>query len=66
MLETCLRAVGDSRGSADIVSVRFDEEVTDDHRELAEIFPWAEFYRCDPHSNGPYVARERLVRSSRL
>jgi hypothetical protein len=64
MLETCLRAVGDSRGSADIVSVCFDEEVTDEHHELAERFPWAEFYRSEPHSNGPYVGRERLVRSS--
>ena len=64
MLETCLRAVGDSRGSADIVSVCFDEEVTDEHHALAERFPWAEFYRSEPHSNGPYVGRERLVRSS--
>ena len=64
MLETCLRAVGDSRGSADIVSVCFDEEVTDEHHELAERFPWVEFYRSEPHSNGPYVSRERLVRSS--
>jgi hypothetical protein len=29
-----------------------------------ERFPWAEFYRSEPHSNGPYVGRERLVRSS--
>jgi len=64
MLETCLRAVGESRGGADIVSVCFDEEVTHDHRELAGRFPWAEFYRSKPHSNGPYVSRERLVRSS--
>ena len=64
MLETCLRAVGDSRGSADIVSVCFNEEVTDEHHALAERFPWAEFYRSEPHSNGPYVGRERLVRSS--
>src|SRR5271155_1238043 len=64
MLETCLQAVGDSRGSADIVSVCFDEEVTRDHRELAERFPWAEFYLSEPHSNGPYVSRERLIRSS--
>ena len=63
MLETCLRAVGESRGGADIVSVCFDEAVTDDHRELAQRFPWAEFYRSEPHSNGPYVSRERLVRS---
>jgi hypothetical protein len=64
MLETCLRAVSESRGRADIVSVCFDEELIDDHRELAEGFPWAEFYRSEPHSNGPYVSRERLVRSS--
>ena len=64
MLETCLRAVGDSRGSTDIVSVCFDEEVNDEHHELAARFPWAEFYRSEPHSNGPYVGRERLVRSS--
>jgi hypothetical protein len=63
MLETCLRAVGDSRGSADIVSVCLDEEVTDDHRELAMRFPWAEFYRSEPHSSGPYVSRERFIRS---
>jgi len=63
MLETCLRAVGESRGGADTVSVCFDEEVTHDHRELAERFPWAEFYRSEPHSNGPYVGRERFIRS---
>jgi hypothetical protein len=63
MLETCLRAVGEARGSADIVSVCFDEGATDDHRELANRFPWAEFYRSEPHSNGPYVSRERLIRS---
>ena len=64
MLETCLRSVAESRGGPDIVSVCFDEEVTDEHRELAERFPWAEFYGSEPHSNGPYVGRERLVRSS--
>lgn len=63
MLETCLRAVGESRGGADIVSVCFDEAATDDHRELAQRFPWAEFYRSEPHSNGPYVSRERFIRS---
>ncbi len=63
MLETCLRAVGVSRSSADIVSVCFDEELTEDHFELAESFPWAEFYRSEPHSNGPYVSRERFIRT---
>lgn len=58
-----LLGVGESRASADIVSVCFDEEVTDDHRELAERFPWAEFYRSKPHSNGPYVSRERFIRT---
>ncbi len=64
MLEACLRSVTESRDSADIVSVCFDEDVTDEHRDLAERFPWAEFYSSEPHSNGPYVSRERLVRSS--
>ena len=63
MLETCLRAVGESRGGADIVSVCFDEAVTDDHRELAQRFPWAEFFGSEPHSSGPYVSRERFIRS---
>jgi hypothetical protein len=63
MLETCLHSVGRSRDSADIVSVCFDEGVTPDHRQLVERFPWVEFYGSKPYSNGPYVGRERLVRS---
>jgi len=63
MLETCLKSVGESRGGADVVSVCFDEETTDAHHELAERFPWVEFYRSRPHSIGPYVSRERFLRS---
>jgi len=61
MLETCLRSASESRCSADIVSVCFDEETTADHRKLVEQFPWAEFYCSAPHSTGPYVSRERFL-----
>lgn len=63
MLETCLRAVNDSRDRADTISVCFDEEVSDQHRALSERFPWADFYRSEPHSVGPYVSRERFIRT---
>ena len=63
MLETCLRSVGESRVLSDAVSVCFDEETTHEHHEFAERYPWVEFYRSTPHSNGPYVSRERFLRS---
>ena len=45
------------------MSVCFDEETTGAHHELAERFPWVEFYGSRPHSIGPYVSRERFLRS---
>ena len=45
------------------MSVCSDEETTGAHHELAEEFPWVEFYGSRPHSIGPYVSRERFLRS---
>jgi hypothetical protein len=62
-LHTCLNSVDSCRASSDVVSVCFDEEVSSEHRNEVQAFPWATFYSSEPFGNGPYVGRERLAQT---
>jgi hypothetical protein len=60
-LNTCLTSLDSCRGTSDVVSVCLDEEISNDHRKLAQAFPWATFYSSEPFGNGPYVSRDRFA-----
>lgn len=64
-LSTCLDSVSIAAAERDIVSVCFDEEITERHAEITRRFPRFQYFRSRPSGYGPYVGRERLCQASR-